>query len=433
MPNGPPVTFTRERPARNAMPELLFLTQRIPYPPIKGEKIRPFQILRVLAERYVVHLGCLIDDPTDWQHIPVLQRICDETHFAPLDPRRAKLACLTGLLDGTPLSVRYFYNRGLERWVADLLARRPIDAALVCSSAMAQYLLHRPNRPPRIVMDFADVDSDKWRQYAERHGLPMRWVYGRESRVLLEYDRQIGRAFAASTFVSRAEAKLFRQLAPEIADKTHYVNSGVDSTYFSPAESCENPYGSGPVAVFTGTMNYWPNIDAVAWFANEILPRVRQHVPEARFFIVGSSPDAQVERLRQLPGVTVTGRVPDVRPYLAHAAVVVVPLRVAGGVQNKVLEAMAMAKTVIASPRALAGLEPAAARNAVVAENADSFAAAVTRCLAQGNRTATEARACVLDLYDWRRNLAAFLPLLDAPAQSSALHAGAVISPSTLA
>ena len=401
------------------MPELLFLTQRIPYPPMKGEKIRPLQILKFLRQRYQVHLGCLIDDPGDWQHVPVLEQLCGETHFAALNPRIAKLACLRGLLTGEPLSTAYYYDRGLAKWVADLLDRRRPDVAFICSSAMAPYVLRRPNPPPRIVMDFADVDADKWRQYAARHGLPMRWVYARESRVLLAFDREIGRKVDAVTFVSEAEAALFGSLAPELAPKTHHVDSGVDAAYFCPMQPLANPFrGPGPAIVFAGTMNYWPNVDAVAWFATEILPRVRSAVAGAEFCIVGANPDASVRALTDLPGVSVTGRVEDVRPYLAHAAVVVAPLRAAGGVQNKVLEGMAMAKTVVATPRAVAGLLPEAAQWVVVADGAEAFAAAVTNAVGTGAAASfgAGARKTVLDLYNWEKNLQGFLPLLGQPA-----------------
>jgi sugar transferase (PEP-CTERM/EpsH1 system associated) len=397
------------------MPELLFLTQRIPYPPIKGEKIRPLQILRFLAERYKVHLGCLIDDPSDWQHVPTLKEICEETYFAPLNPRVATISCLRGLATGAPLSVLYFYHRGLDAWVQDLLARRRIDAAFVCSSAMAQYLVDRPDRPKTIIMDFADVDADKWRQYADRHSGPMRWVYARESRRLLAFDRKAAQRFDASTFVSEAEAALFRRLAPESGAKSHFVHSGVDSAYFSPAQEFPNPYSDkAPVAVFTGTMSYWPNVDAVTWFATSILPRIRERVPDMKFAIVGSSPDAKVQELARTPGIIVTGRVPDVRPYVANAAFDVVPLRVAGGVQNKVLEAMAMAKTVIATPRALAGLAAEAARHVIVAEDEESFAhAAIDTISGRGAKDiGGRARQGVLDLYDWSTNLRGFLPHL---------------------
>jgi len=398
------------------MPELLFLTQRIPYPPMKGEKIRPLQILRFLRERYTVHLGSLIDDPADRQYVPVLQEMCGETYFATLAPRLARLACLRGLATGEPLSTLYFRNRGLMRWVADLLERRRPEAAFVCSSAMAQYLPPGPNLPHRLVMDFADVDSDKWRQYADKHGWPMRWVYRRESRVLLAYDRAIGRRVDAVTFVSRREAELFSRLAPELAPKSHPVSSGVDADYFRPDREYGNPYAAapGPVAVFTGTMNYWPNVDAVTWFATAILPGIRAAVGNMTFYIVGANPDAKVRALGGLQGVTVTGRVEDVRPFLAHASVVVAPLRVAGGVQNKVLEGMAMAKAVVATPRAIGGLDPAAVDGVIVAEDAASFADSVRRVVTQrdGASWGERARRRVLDLYDWQRNLRDFLPYL---------------------
>jgi sugar transferase (PEP-CTERM/EpsH1 system associated) len=398
-----------------ARPELLFLTQRIPYPPIKGEKIRPLQILRHLSRRYTVHLGCFIDDDADWAHVPRVRELCGECHFVKLRPRVAKIACLRGLAGSEPLSKFYFRDGGLAAWVRALLARRRPEAAFVCSSAMAQYLLGVPHFPARTVMDFADVDADKWRQYAETCAGPMRWVYARESRTLLAYDRRVGAAFAASTFVSAAEAAIFRRLAPELAAKTHHVNSGVDAAYFSPEHGFANPYGDAPAVVFTGTMSYWPNVDAVTWFAEAVLPAVRRSQPRVQFYIVGSSPSAEVRRLAKLPGIVVTGRVADVRPYVAYAAASVAPLRIANGVQNKVIEAMAMAKPVIATPRALAGVEADRDNEVVVAESAEDFAAATLAVLAGGALAGRgkRARARVLAAYDWDRNLRGFDSLLE--------------------
>jgi sugar transferase (PEP-CTERM/EpsH1 system associated) len=396
-----------------ARPELLFLTQRIPYPPIKGEKIRPLQILRHLSRRYTVHLGCFIDDDDDWAHIPQIQALCGECHFVRLQPTVAKLACLRGLVGSEPLSKFYFHDRGLARWVRELLTRRRPGAAFVCSSAMAQYVLGAPHCPGRTVMDFADVDADKWRQYAETCSGLARWIYARESRTLLDYD--VGAAFGTSTFVSSAEAALFRRLAPELAAKTHHVNSGVDAAYFSPEHRFETPYGAAPALVFTGTMSYWPNIDAVIWFATTILPLIRRSRPLLQFYIVGSSPTADIRQLGKLPGVFVTGRVADVRPYVAHAAASVVPLRIANGVQNKVIEAMAMAKPVIATPRALAGVEVDRDNEVIVAATAETFAAATLAMLERTDLDALgiRARARVLSEYNWERNLTSFDPLLE--------------------
>ncbi|MDB5407808.1 MAG: sugar transferase, PEP-CTERM/EpsH1 system associated [Rhodospirillales bacterium] len=399
------------------MQELIFLTQRIPYPPTKGEKIRPWQILQYLRKNYTVHLGCFVDDPADWQHVPKIRELCGETYFAPLRPKFAKLACLRGLFGTQPLSKFYFRNSTMAWWVEDILARRRPEAAFICSSAMAQYVVDSANLPPRAVMDFADVDADKWRQYAATRSGLERWIYARESRTLLAYDRRVGASTSAGTFVSRAEAELFRQLAPELAGKIFHVDSGVDSEYFSPEHRFDNPLSSSATFVFTGTMNYWPNVDAVVWFATQVLPIVRRTRPDAEFCIVGSSPSAEVSRLAQLPGVRVTGRVADVRPYVAHAAAIVVPLRIANGVQNKVIEAMAMAKAVVATPRALAGVELDRASEVIVAESEAEFIDATLAVLTRSDRAelGRRARARVLADYRWEKNLTAFAPLI-APA-----------------
>jgi sugar transferase (PEP-CTERM/EpsH1 system associated) len=416
------------------MKELLFLTQRIPYPPMKGEKIRPLQILQYLRKHYTVHLGCFIDDPSDWQYVPKIRELCDETYFAPLHPRFAKLACLRGLIGEEPLSKFYFHNSGLAAWVADILARRRPEAAFICSSAMAQYVMDSPDLPPHSVMDFADVDADKWRQYAATRSGLERWIYARESRTLLDYDRRVGAKLNAGTFVSRTEADLFRRLAPELAGKTHHVNSGVDSAYFSPQHRFDNPLSSRATFVFTGTMSYWPNVDAVVWFATKVLPEIRRTRPDAAFCIVGSSPNAEVERLARLPGVTVTGRVADVRPYVAHAAAAVVPLRIANGVQNKVIEAMAMAKAVIATPRALAGVELDRTNEVMVAESVTEFVEASLAALTRPDiaELGARARARVLEHYSWDKNLAAFAPLL-AATDSDAMAVPRVSAPAAVA
>jgi sugar transferase (PEP-CTERM/EpsH1 system associated) len=395
--------------------ELLFLTQRIPYPPTKGEKIRTLQILRHLRQRYLVHLGCFVDDPLDWQYVPEVEALCGETVFVPHRPTIAKLACLRGLLGGDPLSAPYFYSARLAAWTHRILAVRRPAVVFICSSAMAQYVLDAPYRPRRMIMDFMDVDADKWRQYAETRSGAMRWIYARESRTLLDFDRRVGAVCDAGTFVSRAEAALFRQLAPELADKTFHVNSGVDSTYFSPEHRFDNPYPTrGPAVVFTGTMSYWPNIDAVRWYATAILPEVRRTLPDAQFYIVGSSPSQEVLDLGKRPGVVVTGRVPDVRPYLAHAAAVVAPLRIANGVQNKVIEAMAMAKPVIATSRALAGIEADRDNELIVADGEAALIAATLDAVARTDAASLggRARARVVGEYSWEKNLAAFDALL---------------------
>jgi sugar transferase (PEP-CTERM/EpsH1 system associated) len=404
------------------MASLLFLCQRLPYPPNKGEKIRYYHFLRHLAQSWDVHLGCFIDDPADWDHVNALRGMVTDLRAVGLDPRVAKLFCTRGLLGATPLSVAYFGSRKLRDWVDHVLGTVKPDLALVGSSSMGQYLLDVPAaRRPALVTDFVDVDSEKWRAYAEKARLPMKAVYAREQSTLLRYDRRLGAISDAGLLVTRAEVELFSQLAPELANKLVAVENGVDAEYFDPTHESASPHGEAPTLVFTGHMDYWPNVDAVTWFADAILPAIQREVPEARFCIVGANPVPEVAALAQRPGITVTGRVPDVRPYVTHATACVAPLRIARGLQNKVLEAMACARPVVVSPQALEGIDCEPGRDLWRAEDAPAFAAACVALLRDPARARTmgqAARILVLSRYSWASKMAR----LD-ETMSRALHA----------
>ncbi len=399
--------------------DLLFLTQRIPYPPIKGEKIRPLQILRHLSQRYRVHLGCLIDDKADWAHVDTVRALCADAYFARLDRRVARIACTRGLLTGEALSVSFFKDGGLARWVRGVLDRVQPAVVFVNSGNMAPYVLDQPGAASRTTLvDLADVDSEKWRAYAEGGRGPMRYVHAREWRRVAALEARIAREADWSTFVTESEAALFRQLLPDAAERIRAVVSGVDATYFDPALTHApllDP--SRPTFVFTGTMDYPPNVDAVTWFAADILPRIRQTLPDAAFAVVGSNPAPAVQALAGTEGITVTGRVADVRPYLAHAVAGVAPMRIARGIQNKVLEAMAMARPAIVTSDALEGIDAAPGREVVLADDADAFAAACVRLAADrdaGDAIGRAARARVLADYDWSARLRGFDALLAA-------------------
>jgi len=398
------------------MRNLLFLCQRIPYPPNKGDKLRSFSVLRHLAKSWKVHLGCFIDDPADWQYVDELRPYCAELCCIGLDKRLAKLRSLTGLIAGTSLSEPYFRNAQLSQWVEAVLRDAQPAAAFLYSSVMGQYLRRGSQfRPRRVVMDFVDVDSDKWRQYADMHSWPMSWVYRRESRQLLAFDRAVAGYCDAAVFVSAPEAALFRRLAPEAAAKTHAISNGVDLSYFSPGAERPDPFPPGRRAVvFTGAMDYWPNVDAVAWFAEAMFPTIRARIPEAVFFIVGGNPAPKVKALGSLPGITVTGRVPDIRPYLAHAEVCVAPMRVARGIQNKVLEGMAMGKVVVTTDQGLEGIDAVPGRDLLLANDTDAFIAATVKVLTDPSLAGIglAARDCMTGGYSWDDKLAAFDRLL---------------------
>jgi sugar transferase (PEP-CTERM/EpsH1 system associated) len=395
---------------------LLFLTQRIPYPPNKGEKIRVLQVLQHLRKSHDIHLGCLVDDPHDVQHIETVRAMCATAHFAQIDRRHAKIACLSGLLTGEALSVVFYRDRGLARWVRQVVRDIKPEIIVVCSSNMAPYILDLRETLPAIrLIDVVDVDSEKWRSYADVASFPMRQVYRREWKCVAELEDRIVRECDWSTFVSDAEADLFRKDHMQYSNRIRGVSNGVDLDYFDPSRTFEAPYALGkPNFVFTGTMDYPPNVDAVVWFAREILPLIRQTVPAAQFHVVGASPSPKVEALTSIPGVFVTGRVPDVRAYVAHADACVAPMRIARGIQNKVLEAMAMGRPTVVTGDALEGIHAVPGTELLLANTAEDFARACLSAAGQsGAALGTAARQRVVRDYAWPALLDQFDQLLN--------------------
>jgi sugar transferase (PEP-CTERM/EpsH1 system associated) len=264
-----------------------------------------------------------------------------------------------------------------------------------------------------------DVDSAKWSQYARETPWPLSWLYAREGRTLLAYEKSIAQRFDATVFVSSAEVELFASLAGRCGKPVLHAGNGVDTDYFDPATRFESPYPPGARhLVFTGAMDYRPNVDAVDWFARTVLPRVRARWSDMRFAIVGSNPVPAVERLAKLPGVLVTGTVPDVRPYVAHAAAVVAPLRIARGVQNKVLEGMAMGRVVIASSQAAKGVEARAQSEFLLADTPDQYLDSIAAAMDPRCQIGRHARGRVLESYSWESNLRPILQMLSASKES---------------
>jgi sugar transferase (PEP-CTERM/EpsH1 system associated) len=396
------------------MKDVLFLAHRVPFPPDKGDKIRSFHLLRHFAEHARVHLGAFVDSQDDWKHVAALERLCASVELLPLDPRWARVRSLRGLLSQDALSFAYYHDARMHAWIEALRAKHPIEAVFVFSSQMAQYV-PRELPVPR-VLDFCDVDSAKWEQYAPTANWPMSWVYAREGRLLAAAEERLAREFDASLFVSEAEAQFFRERAPQAAHRVHALRNGVDHAYFDPALRAERPANApARYLVFTGAMDYRANVDAVDWFVREVLPLVRAQEPGLEFAIVGARPTAAVRQLAQLPGVTVTGSVPDVRPWIAHAAAVVAPLRIARGVQNKVLEGMAMARPVVATRAALEGIGEGVPPGTVAApDDAAGFATMLLNTLraADGDALGAAGRTFVRAQFDWQRNLGEVMGLM---------------------
>jgi polysaccharide biosynthesis protein PslH len=266
------------------------------------------------------------------------------------------------------------------------------------------------------VVDFCDVDSAKWTQYSTAQRWPSSAIFRREGERLLAYERSIAQMASASVFATRAEAKMFCRLAPEAAGGVHVVENGVDTSYFRPDSTRPTPFAADELPiVFTGAMDYWPNVDAVCWFASEVLPKILAQRPNVRFYVVGMNPTSAVEALARDPRVVVTGRVPDVRPYVQHARLVVAPLRVARGIQNKVLEAMAMERPVLVSSACAEGLTGRRGVDFGMADGADDFAENALSLLSDPGAEAMGrcARARILAERNWSATLSTFERLLD--------------------
>lgn len=397
-----------------AKPDLLFLCHRIPFPPDKGDKIRSYRWLRALSRSYRVHLAAFVDDVADWQHRESVEALCATCLLVPLRPERAKIRSLSGLLTGRPLSLPYYGDGRIRSWLKDLRERLAPARVFVYSSAMAQYAAGSDWSGARRVIDFVDVDADKWRQYAQGMCGPLRWLYGREAQRLAAFDQGLARTFDLSIFVSSTEAAYFRASLGGSEGRVTHVTNGVDSRFFDPTLEFAAPYRKGSrVVVFTGAMDYWANVDAVSWFCDQVWPRVRERVRGAAFYIVGSRPARTVEALAS-EDVVVTGRVPDVRPYLRHASAVVAPMRIARGIQNKVLEGMAMGRPVLVTSKGLEGIEAKEGQEVLVADDAEDFAESLIRVLSDGDAgVGAAARALVCREFAWEASTRRFLQLVE--------------------
>ncbi len=392
--------------------KILFLCHRIPYPPDKGDKIRAFHELRAMAERHEVDLFTLADRPEDMACQEALRQYCKSVAVALINPTAARLKALPYLLTRTALTLPYFYSGELAAAVGRALRARSYDRIFVYCSAMAQYVKGVEGIPT--VIDLVDVDSDKWTQYAGFSGFPFSGIYRREGRELQRYEREIAGRSSSVVVTTEREAQLMRVISPSTA--VHVVPNGVDTNYFDPGTAPRE--ATVPTVIFTGDMSYFPNQEAVIFFAREVLPLIRRSVEGARFLIVGRNPGKKVVELREIGGVEVTGFVPDVRTYLAKAHVAVAPFKIAAGIQNKILEAMAYELPVVATSRTRRGLSPEVADLVAMGDTAQELCAETVALLKDPHlaaRRGIEGRRRVKAVYRWEVSLHHLLQLVENP------------------
>lgn len=398
------------------MGEILFLAHRIPFLPDRGDKIRSHHLLKALAGIAPVHAGCFADTDGDMAHEDMLAGITASHRLI----RRSKSMAIAGieaLLARKPVSLTAFDHPALHAWVRDTLAANPVDTIFVFSGQMGQYV--PAGFAGRVVIDLCDVDSAKFESYARSGSVPRKWIDAREGVLLAAEEARLAALADRTLLVSRAEAALFRARMPAgLADNVIALGNGIDAEFFDPDGARPHPdlaIAAGPHFVFTGQMDYAPNIAAAQRVIGRLLPQIRKVHAGAQFHVVGRAPVPQLTAHDGQGGVRVWGEVPDVRPFLAAADIVIAPLEIARGVQNKVLEAMAMARPVLLTPEAATGIDAEDGIHFAVEADDDALIARALGLIADRPATAlmaAAARRYVTDHQSWPAMLAHLGPII---------------------
>jgi sugar transferase (PEP-CTERM/EpsH1 system associated) len=389
---------------------ILVLCHRLPYPPKRGGKIRPFNMIRHLARRHRVTVATLARTKRELAEGRELRRYCHDLHVARISAAAGWGRFALHGFTRYPATFGYFYSPRLARTVQHLLATKDFDAILVHCSSMGPYVAG--HRGCRKIMDYGDADSEKWFEYGRTAAWPLAQAFRLEGRRVRRYEQWLGTQFDVCSVNAPRERDVLGAYVPA---PIHVIPNGVDLDYFKPGPRSRY---SPRRLVFTGNMSYRPNVDAVRHLVTDILPRIRQEQPDVELYIVGMDPAAAVRKLADGDRVVVTGRVDDVRPYLDGAAVAVVPLRVARGLQNKVLEAMAMRVPVVASSAAHEGITAVPGRDLLVADTLELFSQSVVRLLREPETReayAAAGRACVEQNHNWDSLLPRLEELITGP------------------
>jgi polysaccharide biosynthesis protein PslH len=382
-------------------PDILHLTHRVPYPPDKGDRIRSFHTLRFLSRHARVHLASLADEPVAPGALSALERYCARVAVVPISRWLRNVRALVSLLRSRSATAGAFNVPRLHTLLDDWTRDTHFDVCLASASSMIPYLRTDALRRVPAVVDLVDVDSQKWLDFAAASRGPRAWFYRAEGRQLRRVEQELPAWVRGVVLSTPAEVAIYEQFVG--AGTALAVPNGVDLEYFRPAL-----LSAEPSCVFVGALDYRPNVDGIGWFCGEVWPRLRERRPDARLFIVGRHPVEAVRRLGGTNGVEVLGTVPDVRPWLARAAVAVAPLRIARGVQNKILEALALARAVVATPVCLQGLTTEPGRHLLSASTTDEWVTSLDRLLGDAGfreQLGASGRAFVEEHHCWDRCL----------------------------
>jgi sugar transferase (PEP-CTERM/EpsH1 system associated) len=333
---------------------ILVISHRIPFPANKGEKIRTYNQIKYLTELgHKVHVVAPIENDDE---IEFSKQLNEQNNINVTVQRLSAkpLRLLKGYLCGEPLSVANFYSAALQKIIDQIIQLQEFDFILCSSSAVAKYVYNNSsNNDAKLLMDFMDLDSDKWQQYADKSSFPMKLIYQREAKTLAAYEKVIQNKFNACFFIADTEVALFKKQNP-CADNVFSLGNGLNTQEFYPAKAAPN--NEHPVFIFTGVMDYKPNVDAVIWFVEECWAKITEHFPSAKFIIAGMNPNSNINKLSSIKGIEVTGFVDDILPYYHKADYFVAPFRLARGVQNKILQAFSCALPVISTQMGAEGI-----------------------------------------------------------------------------
>ena len=380
---------------------ILYLCHRFPFPPKRGGKIRPFNMIRHLqASGHSVTVCSLARSAAEAEEGRGIAAHCSAFHMGHVSEPLQFARMIVRLPVTVPSSMGYFHSTELAATVKRLLASQRWDLIFVHCSSVAQYVEH-VNDVPKI-LDFGDMDSQKWLEYAHYKPFPLSLGYTFEGHKMLRAEKRLARRFDLCTATTRAEWQTLQDYGTGAA--TDWFPNGVDAGFFCPTDGA---YDADTVS-FIGRMDYYPNQECMQRFCDQVWPQLRARRPQMKLLIVGADPSPAMQALGQRPGVTVTGSVPDVRPYIRGSALMVAPLAIARGTQNKILEAMAMGVPVVTSSAAAGGVDAESDLHLLVADTPDDVAAAILRIVedpAQRARLATAGRERMLSHHAWSRSM----------------------------
>jgi hypothetical protein len=380
--------------------KILYVCHRFPFPPRRGGKIRPFNMIKHLAADHEVTVASIARSDQEAEEGRGIAPHCARFEMAQVSDSVQVLRMIARLPTPAPSSIGYFHSPELARRIRELLARERFDLVFVHCSSVAHYVAGFGAAPK--ILDFGDMDSQKWLEYARYKPFPFSVGYWLEARKLERDEKRLARRFDLCTATTRAEWETLESYATGVA--TDWFPNGVDSDYFAPSDE---PYDPDTIC-FVGRMDYYPNQECMRDFCARTLPLLRARRPGLKLLIVGADPSRAVRRLGELPGVTVTGSVPDVRPYLHRSALMVAPLNIARGTQNKILEAMAAGVPVVTSRVAAGGVDALEWEHFLVASSPGDYALAILHVLedpTERRRLAAAGCARVLSHHAWSSSM----------------------------